>query len=447
MYRKILFLPAVLLVLGVLGATPGFSRTIKPVFVQKKWQLATLKTTLRDFPVSTGRWVVTESVYGKSGGELVDLETQKIVELPWFSTLADFPSITEPAFGADYPTRVAALKMEGKYSRLTTLLWVRLDGAKNTGWIWATMQKTLRLSPDPPLCDDGKPARLIAENQKFYCLSTRSWVDPAKVVKDVTESWLLAVDLAARKVTASTKVADEVLTPVGMDPTETFFVAGTPRIFLEREELKGPVTIYKITLKNQAVQKLQIDMPTRRKTAGVYSVVYVPSPDFSRVFVREADEKKGNTGAGFLTGPTARGHIANLEKQESFEFDAPVEVRTALFSVDHKYLFIDSPALSTVTRLTLSTKTLQRVKTPRPGHFLALSGRSLLYSFHEDGVTIYGPEEFTQLGSMARGLYWPKGALMVGRNLSLLGGKSVLFSFSLPNQPDAPHQILQLELY
>lgn len=447
MRRKFLFLPVVLLGLGVLGATPGFSRTIKPVFVQKKWQLATLKTTLRDFPVSTGRFAVTESVYGKSGGELVDLETQKVVELPWFSTLSDFPAITEPAFGPDYPTRVAALKAEGKYSRLTTQLWVRLDGARNTGWIWATMQKTLRLSPDPPLCDDGKPARLIAENQKFYCLSTRSWVDPAKYLKEVTESWLLAVDLGARKVTASLKVADEALVPVGMDPTETFFVAGTPRIFMERVELKGPVTIYKITLKNQSIQNLRVDMPTRQKTAGVYSVVYVPSPDFSRIFVREADEKKGNTGAGFLTGPTARGHVANLDKQESFEFDTPVEVRTAVFSADHKYLFIDSPALSTVTRLDLATRKLQRVKTAKPGHFLALSGRNLLYSFHEDGVTIYGAEEMLPLENLKRASYWPKGALMVGRNLSLLGGKSVLFSFSLPSTPAAPHQILLLELY
>jgi len=436
-----------LLALGVLGTTPGFSRTIKPVFVQKKWQLATLKTTLRDFPVSTGRFAVTESVYGKSGGELVDLETQKVPDLPWFSTLSDFPVITEPAFGPDYPTRVAALKAEGKYSRLATLLWVRLDGTRNSGWIWATLQKTVRLSPDPPVCDDGKPARLIPENQKFYCLSTRSWVDPAKYLKEVTESWLLAVDLAARKVTASLKVADEALVPVGMDPTETFFVAGTSRIFLDREELSGPVTIFKITLKSQSIQKLRVDMPTRRKTAGVYSVVYVPSPDFSRIFVREADEKKGNSGAGFLTAPTARGHVANLDKQESFEFDAPVEVRTAVFSADHKYLFIDSPALSTVTRLELATRKLQRVKTAKPGHFLALSGRNLLYSFHEDGVTIYGAEEMLPLENLKRASYWPKGALMVGRNLSLQGGKAVVFAVTDPAGPASTHPIIVLDIY
>ncbi len=413
----------------------------------KKAHLTTLKNLLRDFPVSTGRWVVTESVYGKSGGELVDLETLKVVELPWFFTLAGFPAVTEPAFGPDYPTRVAALKVEGKYSRWMSLQWVRLDGAKNTGWIWATLHRTLRRSAEPPVCDDGKPARLVPENQKFYCLSTRSWVDPSIYTREVTEAWLYSVDLAARKVTASMKVADEALVPVGMDPTETFFVAGTPRIFLEREELGGPVTIVKITLKSGSVQKLKVDMPTRRKTAGVYSVVYVPSQDFSRIFVRETDEKKGTTGAGFLTGPTARGHVVNLDKQESFEFDAPVEVRTALFSTDHKYLFMDSPALSTVTRLELATRKLQRVKTAKPGHFLALSARGNLVSFHEDGVTIYGPEELMPLGSMKRSAYWPAGSLMVGRNLLLQGGKSVVFALTAPRAPAATQALVVLELY
>ena len=432
---------------SVLQATPGFPKAAPLVWIAKKAHLKTLKTPLRDFPVSAQRWVVTESVYDKSGGELVDLETQKVVELPWFSTLAGFPATTEPAPGPQYAQLVAALKAEGKYSKWLTWEWVSLDGEKNTGWIWARQQKTLRRSPEPPACADGKPAKLIAENQRFYCLSSRTWVAPESYLKEVTESWLLAADLGSRKITATRKVADEALLPVGVDPTGTFFLAGTSRIFLEREAVSGPVTIFKVPLDGGAIEPTRVDLPPRRKTPGVYAVVYVPLPDFSRVFVREHDEKKGDTTGGFLQNPTARGQIADLKTHKTLEFDVPVDVRAAVFSKDHKYLFMDSPVLSTVTRLTLADRRLTPLKTPLPGHFLALSSRDRLYHFHQDGVTVYDLDALAPFATVPRAKFWPAGAMIQGRNLSLAGGHTVVMGQVGSTGLMQPSQLIAFHMY
>lgn len=78
--------------------------------------------------------------------------------------------------------------------------------------------------------------------------------------------------------------------------------------------------------------------------------------------------------------------MANLKNMTSFEFDSPIDVRSAAFSSDNQYLFINSVQLGTVTRDHLASRKVDApVKLQTMGNLLAVPPHNYLYYFHEKG--------------------------------------------------------------
>jgi len=69
-----------------------------------------------------------------------------------------------------------------------------------------------------------------------------------------------------------------------------------------------------------------------------------------------------------------------------FELDSPIEVRSAVFSSDHQYLFINSVQLGTVTRVHLASRKVDApVKLQTLGNLLACPPITICITFMKKG--------------------------------------------------------------
>ncbi|MBU1381394.1 hypothetical protein KKD49_11240 [Myxococcota bacterium] len=275
------------------------------------------------------RWFTSHGTWGKDGGQGVDIITGKIVDIPWYRNYPNYP-------GNSSLTEWSELKM------------VHFNGGTKKGWFF------------------GK----------------------AKV--NSTTYYLLEMDFNLKKIVHFIPIRGNSLVSVGMDPQENFFLAATRTSPGNNAGRSIVEKILQIDIKNKKViSSINVTVKTRPGQT-TSNLVYLPSSDMKFIYIREHDEYNRSTGKGFLKSPETQGFLVDVNSKSYFTIKTPVEVWTASFTPDNRFLFISSYQKGTLSRLNLKSKSIDKtIKTPDRNMLISATSKQSLYVLHLNGLKVY----------------------------------------------------------